>query len=558
MENYIVSARKYRPTTFHDVVGQEALTETLRNAIEQNRLAHAYLFCGPRGVGKTTCARIFAKAINCTNATSAEPCNECESCRAFNDGRSFNIHELDAASNNSVDDIRNLINETRIPPQTGRYSVYIIDEVHMLSASAFNALLKTLEEPPSYVIFILATTEKQKILPTILSRCQVYDFNRISTDDIIRHLHDIATQESIEATDEALNIVAQKADGGLRDALSIFDQLAAFSAGHITYEKTLDVLNVLDSQYYFDIVEMACQGDVRGIMLRFNDVLMKGFDAAYFIAGLMQHMRDVLMAKDAATLVLLSTAEALKQRYQQQAQTVSAKWLFNALTLMNDCDIAYRTAKNKRLTVEIALIKLANLAPDTQSTNTATVPQPRSAINSNATAATPPAAPKLQSVAAPAVSPVAMPQPRSVATPAATPVPTLPQIPTGPQGASFSSDQLLRAWAGLLPLFKEEARLKAMLQTHQPAMAIDPDDNHYQLTLKVTNSLQKKELLKHISIILTHLKSQLRNDSITLDIEVEEYDRSQMAFTAEEKLKLMENKNPELLKMKELFKLQLE
>ena len=576
MENYIVSARKYRPTTFHDVVGQEALTETLRNAIKQNRLAHAYLFCGPRGVGKTTCARIFAKAINCTRSASAEPCNECESCQAFNDGRSFNIHELDAASNNSVEDIRNLINETRIPPQTGRYSVYIIDEVHMLSAAAFNALLKTLEEPPSYVIFILATTEKQKILPTILSRCQVYDFNRISTDDIIRHLHYIASREGIEATDEALNVVAQKADGGLRDALSIFDQLAAFSEGHITYEKTLDALNVLDSQYYFDIVDMAYKGDVRGVMLRFNDVLMKGFDASYFIAGLMQHMRDVLMAKDASTLVLLSTAEAIKQRYQQQAQSVSAKWLFDALALMNDCDIAYRTAKNKRLTVEIALIKLAassaavaevpaskqseqnngDLAP--RSTGKAPASSNAASPLSNAVSAAP--APQQQAIPAekipqiPHINPVqAAPKVPTVPT-----MPQMPQVPAGPHNASFSSDQLLRAWAGLLPLFKEEARMKAMLQEHLPTMAINPDDNYYQLTLKVANSLQKKELLKQMGTILTYLKRQLNNDSITLNIEVEEYNRSQMAFTAEEKLQLMEQKNPELSKIRELFKLQLE
>ena len=417
----------------------------------------------------------------------------------------------------------------------------------MLSASAFNALLKTLEEPPSYVIFILATTEKQKIMPTILSRCQVFDFNRISTDDIIRHLQYIAQQEGIEATDEALNVVAEKADGGLRDALSIFDQLAAFSAGHISYEKTLDVLNVLDSQYYFDIIDMAYQGDVNGVMLRFNDVLMKGFDAAYFVSGLMQHMRDVLMAKDSATLVLLSTAETVKFRYQQQAQSVSAKWLFDALSTMNDCDIAYRTAKNKRLTVEIALMKMCLLNEAEGSTQRdnqeAEVRSQRAEVRGQMSEVKSPAHP---------LPPKAevMPQPK-VATPQ---VPKMPQMPTIPQVSSFSSDQLFRAWAGLLPLFKEEARMKAMLQEHMPTMGDQPT----ALQLKVANSLQKKQLQKHMPTILAHLKKTLGNDALTLHVEVEEYDRSQVAYTAEEKLKLMEQKNPEVLKLKEVFKLQLE
>ena len=315
MEQYIVSARKYRPTTFQSVVGQKNLTETLQNAIRQNHLAHAYLFCGPRGVGKTTCARIFAKTINCLNPTSDhEACNACESCVAFNEQRSFNIHELDAASNNSVEDIRSLIQEVRIPPQIGKYSVYIIDEVHMLSQGAFNALLKTLEEPPSYVIFILATTEKHKVLPTILSRCQVYDFQRITVRDTIEHLQYVARQEGIEVEEQALAVVAEKADGGMRDALSIFDQLVAFCGQTITYQQAIEVLNVLDSDYYFRMTDAALKGDVTQAMLLFNEVLMKGFDAGQFVVGLMQHLRDVMMAKDAATAVLLETTDAIRDR----------------------------------------------------------------------------------------------------------------------------------------------------------------------------------------------------------------------------------------------------
>ena len=362
MENYIVSARKYRPTTFESVVGQQALTQTLRNAIRTNHLAHAYLFCGPRGVGKTTCARIFAKTINCLAPTAEnDACNQCESCVAFNEQRSFNIHELDAASNNSVEDIRSLIDQVRIPPQIGKYSVYIIDEVHMLSQGAFTALLKTLEEPPSDAIFILATTEKHKVLPTILSRCQVYDFSRITVADTIHHLQYVAKQEGISVSEEALNVVAQKADGGMRDALSIFDQLVSFCGTNISYEQAIEVLNVLDTDYYFRLVDSALNGDVSSSLLLLNEVLQKGFDAGHFVTGVAQHLRDVLVSKDAATVQLLETSDSIRQHYQEQAQHCAAKWLFNALDVMNTCDIQYRTAKNKRLAVELALVKLCRL-----------------------------------------------------------------------------------------------------------------------------------------------------------------------------------------------------
>ena len=316
MENYIVSARKYRPATFDTVVGQRALTTTLKNAIANQKLAHAYLFCGPRGVGKTTCARIFAKTINCLHPTAdGEACNECESCRAFNEQRSYNIHELDAASNNSVEDIRSLIEQVRIPPQIGKYKVYIIDEVHMLSQAAFNAFLKTLEEPPHHAIFILATTEKHKILPTILSRCQIYDFNRISVNDTVEHLENVARKEHIEAEPEALNVIAQKADGGMRDALSIFDQVVSFTNGHITYQSVIENLNVLDYEYYFKLTDAFLENRVSDCLLTFNEVLKKGFDGNHFITGLTSHFRDLLVSRDAETLQLLEVGASIRDRY---------------------------------------------------------------------------------------------------------------------------------------------------------------------------------------------------------------------------------------------------
>ena len=362
MENYIVSARKYRPSTFESVVGQRALTTTLKNAIATQKLAHAYLFCGPRGVGKTTCARIFAKTINCMTPTAdGEACNQCESCVAFNEQRSYNIHELDAASNNSVYDIRQLVEQVRIPPQIGKYKVYIIDEVHMLSASAFNAFLKTLEEPPRHAIFILATTEKHKILPTILSRCQIYDFNRISVEDTVNHLSYVASKEGITAEPEALNVIAMKADGGMRDALSIFDQVVSFTGGNITYKSVIDNLNVLDYEYYFRLTDSFLENKVSDALLLFNDVLNKGFDGSHFITGLSSHFRDLLVAKDAVTLPLLEVGASIRQRYQEQAQKCPLPFLYRAMKLCNECDLNYRVSKNKRLLVELTLIQVAQL-----------------------------------------------------------------------------------------------------------------------------------------------------------------------------------------------------
>ena len=365
MENYIVSARKYRPSTFESVVGQRALTTTLKNAIATQKLAHAYLFCGPRGVGKTTCARIFAKTINCMTPTAdGEACNQCESCVAFNEQRSYNIHELDAASNNSVDDIRQLVEQVRIPPQIGKYKVYIIDEVHMLSASAFNAFLKTLEEPPRHAIFILATTEKHKILPTILSRCQIYDFNRISVEDTVNHLSYVASKEGITAEPEALNVIAMKADGGMRDALSIFDQVVSFTGGNITSKSVIDNLNVLDYEYYFRLTDCFLENKVSDALLLFNDILNKGFDGSHFITGLSSHFRDLLVGKDPVTLPLLEVGASIRQRYQEQAQKCPLPFLYRAMKLCNECDLNYRISKNKRLLVELTLIQVAQLTTE--------------------------------------------------------------------------------------------------------------------------------------------------------------------------------------------------
>ena len=366
MGEYIVSARKYRPMTFDSVVGQQALTTTLKNTIKSGKLAHSYLFCGPRGVGKTTCARIFAKAINCTNLTpDGEACNECESCKAFNEGRSLNIFELDAASNNSVQDIRDLILQTRVPPQSGRYKVFIIDEVHMLSQAAFNAFLKTLEEPPAHVIFILATTEKQKILPTILSRCQIYDFERMTVQGTVDHLKHVAEKEGIAYEEAALTLIAEKADGGMRDALSIFDQAASFCQGNITYQKVLEDLNVLDEDNYFKMVELALKNNVPELMVTLNNIINKGFDGGRIINGLAAHMRNVLMAKNPETLPLLETSDSQRQRFQQQAQNCPTSFLYKALEIANRCDVNYRNSSNKRLLVELTLIEIAQITqPD--------------------------------------------------------------------------------------------------------------------------------------------------------------------------------------------------
>ena len=574
MSNYIVSARKYRPTTFESVVGQQALTQTLRNAIRTNHLAHAYLFCGPRGVGKTTCARIFAKTINCLTPTAEnDACNACESCVAFNEQRSFNIHELDAASNNSVEDIRSLIDQVRIPPQIGKYSVYIIDEVHMLSQGAFNALLKTLEEPPSYAIFILATTEKHKVLPTILSRCQVYDFSRITVADTIRHLQYVAQQEGVNASEEALNVVAQKADGGMRDALSIFDQLVSFCGTTISYEQAIAVLNVLDTDYYFRLVDAALAGKVSDALLLLNEVLVKGFDAGHFVTGFAQHLRDVLVSKDVATIQLLETSDAIRQHYQEQAQRCHAKWLFNALDVMNTCDVQYRTAKNKRLTVELALVKLCRLteAPVQEVQKVQSVGQSsgvQKVQGSNATVAPKPA-PAVQSAAqaAPAPKPVAaMPSLGSMpslgnlgvigqAKPASQSQQAAPAnvTPSVQRNNPFTADQLNDAWVGLRVHFQGEERLLAMLANYQPTLV-----NEELCRITVANPWQKQEFAKFGKKVMDLIRDALQNDLLKLQVDVTEFDRSTKAYTAAEKYKLLVKQNPHLADLKTRMNLQLE
>ena len=574
MENYIVSARKYRPITFESVVGQQALTQTLRNAIRTNHLAHAYLFCGPRGVGKTTCARIFAKTINCLSPTEEnDACNQCESCTAFNEQRSFNIHELDAASNNSVEDIRSLIDQVRIPPQIGKYSVYIIDEVHMLSGNAFNALLKTLEEPPKHAIFILATTEKHKILATILSRCQVYDFNRITVADTISHLQYVAQKENINASEEALNVVAQKADGGMRDALSIFDQLVAFCGTNISYEQAIEVLNVLDSDYYFRLVDAALSGDVSNALLLLNEVLVKGFDAGHFITGFAQHLRDVLVSKDSATVALLETPEVIRQQYQAQAQRCAAKWLFNALDIMNTCDINYRTAKNKRLTVELALIKLCRLLEPAEPIQTNTQPTQRTAVaspQSSVKTATQPSTPIQQqatvkpTIAPPPPKPVigAMPSLGNLGlinTNAANNQANSAQTSTGQstttekRNTPFTIDQLKSAWVGQVKNFEKEERFKAMLITYEPVM-----DSEHMFHITVKNQLQKKVFSQFGKQLMDNIRNELQNDHIQLKVEIDEHVIGQVAYTASEKYKLLAQQNPQLDDLRQRMNLQLE
>lgn len=543
MSDYIVSARKYRPQTFESVVGQQALTQTLQNAIRLNRLAHAYLFCGPRGVGKTTCARIFAKTINCLNPQNGhDACNECESCRAFNEQRSFNIHELDAASNNSVEDIKSILDQVRIPPQIGKYSVFIIDEVHMLSTAAFNALLKTLEEPPSYAIFILATTEKHKVLPTILSRCQVYDFNRITVPDTIAYLQSVAANEGITVSEDALNVVAQKADGGMRDALSIFDQLVAFCGTNITYEQTIAVLNVLNTDYYFQLVDAALRHDVTASLLLFNDVLAHGFDASHFVTGLAQHLRDVLVSKDPQTLPLLESSDSIRQRYADQAAHCVPVWLFQALDILNTCDINYRTARNKRLMVEIALVKLCQLGVQVVVPSSPSKPSAPSKPSS-------PSAPSMPKM--PKIS-LGLGLKKDAGQPAPQPS-QAPETPQKEENRPFTDDQLKGAWVGLAASHADELRLKQLIETYTPSLISETSAQ-----IKMPNPWQMKELQKAMPALLQQLRATLHNNLVEIQVLQEEFNQEQMAFTAEEKYALMAEQNPALAQMKELLDLQID
>jgi len=561
-DKYIVSARKYRPATFRSVVGQPSLTHTLKSAIASGRLAHAYLFCGPRGVGKTTCARIFAKTINCEHPTpDGEACNECPSCRAFNDQRSYNINELDAASNNSVDNIRDLTEQVRIPPQTGRYRVFIIDEVHMLSQAAFNAFLKTLEEPPEYAIFILATTEKQKVIPTILSRCQIYDFARITVPDIVQQLQYVCEQENIEAEPAALNVIAQKADGAMRDALSIFDQVAASTEGHITYQSTLDNLNVLDYDYYFRLIDTFLAGDVMQALLIYKEIRDKGFDSQFFVNGLAQHLRDLMVASTPQTRQLLEMNDEVAQHYGEQSAKLSPGFFYRALDLCNSCDLNYRNASSKQLLVELTLIKLCQLVAPAQQQpvvqqpaiqKVATQPAPQQQPQRYPTAPTAPqqspasSAPPVRA-AQPAAQP---PHPAQAAAPRpliTTPQPTqakpLPRATgttsrimvnvTGSPASQkneatapatqqrltpFTADQLQEAWQNYIEQHPQERALVTTMTYATP----QPGENTEHYVMTVGSPAEQKNVEEHKASLLKFLCDALNNDRFTLDIKVSE------------------------------------
>ena len=550
-EKYIVSARKYRPSTFRSVVGQQSLTHTLKTAIASGRLAHAYLFCGPRGVGKTTCARIFAKTINCEHPTpDGEACNECPSCKAFNDQRSYNINELDAASNNSVDNIRDLTDQVRIPPQTGRYRVFIIDEVHMLSQAAFNAFLKTLEEPPEYAIFILATTEKQKVIPTILSRCQIYDFARITVPDIVQQLQYVCEQESIEAEPAALNVIAQKADGAMRDALSIFDQVAASTEGHITYQSALDNLNVLDYDYYFRLVDTFLAGDVNQALLIYKEIRDKGFDSQFFINGLAQHLRDLMVASTPQTRVLLEMNDEVAQRYGEQSTKLAPGFYYRALDLCNTCDLNYRNASSKQLLVELTLVKLCQLVapqpqqaaqPSLQKITPAAAPaqpapQPRPASQSQPQAAAPqPQRPQVapqrppQAPPAPA-APTAQAAPRTlgnkprimvnVTSPAAAAVQQQAAAPVQQQRTEpFTVTRLHEVWQEYIEQHPQE---KALLTTMSYALPQPVGDGGEHFEMIVASPTEQKNVEEHREGLMRFLCNAVKNDRLVLDVKVSE------------------------------------
>ncbi len=578
MENYIVSARKYRPTTFDSVVGQRALTTTLKNAIATGKLAHAYLFCGPRGVGKTTCARIFAKTINCLSpSVNGEACNQCESCQAFNEQRSYNIHELDAASNNSVEDIRTLIDQVRIPPQIGKYKVYIIDEVHMLSQSAFNAFLKTLEEPPHHAIFILATTEKHKILPTILSRCQIYDFNRINVQDAVSHLQYVAQKEGIQAEPEALTVIAQKADGGMRDALSIFDQVVSFTGGNITYQGVIENLNVLDYEYYFRLTDLFLENKAADAMVLLNEILRKGFDAHHFITGLASHFRDLLVSKDPITLPLLEVGASIRDRYQQQAQKCDQKFLYRAMKLCNDCDLNYRTSKNKRLLVELTLIQCAQLTlPDTddiiggrsprkrlkplfkQQVVTSTISQPQPQAENVVVRKSPlpeqiEEKRKVPSMKAGMIGMSIHHRPiQTETTKATTPIQTNNIQANYEDYVVYEKDlnYYWREFAQHLPV-EEKANASRMMNL-QPKLL-----NDKTFEVGVDNSMVEKYMKLLLPDIQNYLREKLHNRKITMTIRVFEAKEVVRAYSQVERFQLMSKKNPKLIKLKEVFGLEL-
>ena len=602
MDNFIVSARKYRPATFQTVVGQLHITGTLKNAIKNNQLAQAFLFCGPRGVGKTTCARILAKTINCESLSAdAEACGVCHSCISFQNGNSFNIHELDAASNNSVEDIRSLIEQVRIPPQAGRYKIYIIDEVHMLSQAAFNAFLKTLEEPPNYAIFILATTEKHKILPTILSRCQIFDFNRIRVEDIAKHLAEIAHKEGIAYDEDGLHLIAQKADGGLRDALSMFDQIVSFSSKNVNYKSVIDNLNILDYDYYFKLTDAILSEDVANALLLFDEILSNGFDGNHFITGLASHFRNLLVCKDASTLKLLEVSEGIRQKYTIQSQLAPLSFLISALNISNQCDLNYKTSKNQRLQVELTLIKLCHI-PAAVNLSTAGIPAMQDGQVKK----------KLNPVEEPLISEVTLPiqetsipipaivsepitQELVVEEPAVSPSPeamveetavkiTIPKLSSGKNSPlipnlndleanyskkeeiqtavmmgesklEFSSDSMLKFWNAYAEKIKKEGKINIFtIMTANPPVLLD----NFLIELLIENKIQEDLLSSEKVDLLNYLRVEMKIFSIDLQTKYMEQTQKKRLYTSSDKYQHMLEKNPNLEEFKRRFNLDLD
>ena len=602
MDNFIVSARKYRPATFQTVVGQLHITGTLKNAIKNNQLAQAFLFCGPRGVGKTTCARILAKTINCESLSpDTEACGVCHSCISFQNGNSFNIHELDAASNNSVEDIRSLIEQVRIPPQAGRYKIYIIDEVHMLSQAAFNAFLKTLEEPPNYAIFILATTEKHKILPTILSRCQIFDFNRIRVEDIAKHLAEIAHKEGIAYDEDGLHLIAQKADGGLRDALSMFDQIVSFSSKNVNYKSVIDNLNILDYDYYFKLTDAILSEDVANALLLFDEILSNGFDGNHFITGLASHFRNLLVCKDASTLKLLEVSEGIRQKYTIQSQLAPLSFLISALNISNQCDLNYKTSKNQRLQVELTLIKLCHI-PAAVNLSTAGIPAMQDGQVKK----------KLNPVEEPLISEVTLPiqetsipipaivsepitQELVVEEPAVSPSPeamveetavkiTIPKLSSGTNSPlipnlndleanyskkeeiqtavmmgesklEFSSDSMLKFWNAYAEKIKKEGKINIFtIMTANPPVLLD----NFLIELLIENKIQEDLLSSEKVDLLNYLRVEMKNFSIDLQTKYMEQTQKKRLYTSSDKYQHMLEKNPNLEEFKRRFNLDLD
>ncbi|MCZ4221952.1 DNA polymerase III subunit gamma/tau [Pedobacter rhodius] len=606
MENFIVSARKYRPATFETVVGQQHISGTLKNAIKNNQLAQAFLFCGPRGVGKTTCARILAKTINCTSPTAEmEACGQCENCVSFQTGHSFNIHELDAASNNSVDDIRSLIEQVRIPPQAGKYKIYIIDEVHMLSANAFNAFLKTLEEPPSYAIFILATTEKHKILPTILSRCQIFDFNRIQVEDISSHLATIAQRENIAFESDGLHIIAQKADGGLRDALSMFDQIASYANKNITYKAVIDNLNILDYDYFFKLTAYLTAADVSNTLLLFDEILNNGFDGNNFINGLASHFRNLLVGKDAVTIKLLEVSENIKQKYLEQCRQTELSFLLTALNLANTCDLNYKNSKNQRLQVELALIKMCHIRSvvhlaqqplslsntatdqdqDKKKTNLNKVegerlkdessPEPVSVLSESSVEnvskiVLDPSSTDEKSKEVPRVAPLPSATSISINIPksnaASTLIPSLndlerlasgeedtgPKKVTGEAREAFSYERLLEVWNNYIQILKaaDKINLFTILNNFAPTL-LNPE----VIEISVESKTQEQFVQKESVELLNYLRNELRNFGIEVTYKQMERKIENRLYGNREKYDYLVNKNPKLDELRRRFNL---